>query len=563
MKRISTYRDALMGLAILWIVLFHAEVTFPAWCRPLMWLKETGYGGVDIFLFLSGMGLYYSLQKNPSLSRFYRNRAVRILPTYWIVVLGAALMELVLLHRRTPILELFYMASTVGFWLNAAKFDWYIPSLVVLYAVFPFFYSWFAKSRNKVLVWVAWAAFGWAISLLLINSRWDYLLIFTTRIPVFFLGAVLAYRILSNKASAKTQNVIVYGIALFGLVALGAAFKMYSPDQRWHNGSWWYAFLPLTPGLCYGAAFLIDKAAKGKTGKKIIDVLAWCGRYSLEIYLVHTLVFGLHKETARYFSFDQSGITAFGVYFLVSLPLAWLLHQVMETIIGNKPKEERPLHIASRYVTLFRGILALSGWAALTLQCYIVQQNAARQGISPLMAFGNFLSYFTILTNAVIALSLTLGLLAPNRKISGFFSKPSVQTSLTGCIILVSLIYHAALARAWNPQGLQWWTNFFLHDAIPSAFVVNWLLFVPKGNLEWRQPLTWMIYPLAYLGWMMGRGAFTGFYPYPFADVTWHGYPRVLANLGVLVIAFALGFYFLVALDKWMAKYFSGIFLRK
>ena len=49
-------------------------------------------------------------------------------------------MEYVLLHRHTPWVELFYMLSTTGFWLNATKFDWYIPSLVVLYLAFPLFF---------------------------------------------------------------------------------------------------------------------------------------------------------------------------------------------------------------------------------------------------------------------------------------------------------------------------------------------------------------------------------------------------------------------------------------
>jgi hypothetical protein len=218
---------------------------------------------------------------------------------------------------------------------------------------------------------------------------------------------------------------------------------------------------------------------------------------------------------------------------------------------------------SNTYVTIFRAILALAGWTALGLQLHIVLDNASRDGTTALMAVGNFLSYFTILTNAAIALGLSISVLAPRSMASRWFETPSVQTSLTGCIIIVSLIYHAALAKAWNPQGLQWWTNFFLHDAIPVAWVLHWLLFVPKGNLNMRQPLLWLVYPLLYLIWMMGRGRFTGFYPYPFVDVAWHGYTRVMENLVILTVGFVVLFYLLVLVDRWMGKYFDGFFLRK
>ncbi len=62
---LSQYRGELMGLAMLWIMLFHAyELRFGV--LLLDGLKAAGFAGVDIFLLLSGTGLYVSLSKTIS-----------------------------------------------------------------------------------------------------------------------------------------------------------------------------------------------------------------------------------------------------------------------------------------------------------------------------------------------------------------------------------------------------------------------------------------------------------------------------------------------------------------
>jgi len=358
MKRISTYREPLMGIAILWIVLFHAEVTFPSWLLPLTWLKEAGYGGVDIFLLLSGLGLHFSLAKDDRLPRYYKNRFTRILPTYWTVIGLATAMEFVLLHRHSSLLSLFYVFSTLGFWLNATKFDWYIPSILVLYAVFPLYFYIFRRSRHKAWVTGSVTGIGILLSLAITWSPLNYLLIFTTRIPIFFIGAHIGYLIREGKAEglpAKERQEtgspvggreaqefparhresrelppLFKGLILaMGVAWLAYSFGTYTEAELWKTGLWWYPFILITPFLCEGIAKSFKWSSGFALSHGLSKCLHFCGKYSLEIYLVHTLVFGLHKETARYFAFDRSGICAYTIYFLVSLPLAFILHQAV------------------------------------------------------------------------------------------------------------------------------------------------------------------------------------------------------------------------------------------
>lgn len=61
---ISRYRGELMGLAIIFVVLFHVGLPRE---DIFFGLRRMGNIGVDIFLFLSGIGLWYSWSK----TRFY------------------------------------------------------------------------------------------------------------------------------------------------------------------------------------------------------------------------------------------------------------------------------------------------------------------------------------------------------------------------------------------------------------------------------------------------------------------------------------------------------------
>lgn len=59
---ISQYRSELLGIATLMIILTHsiAVISFPSMINKILAYGSTG---VDVFLFLSGIGLYYSVKK--------------------------------------------------------------------------------------------------------------------------------------------------------------------------------------------------------------------------------------------------------------------------------------------------------------------------------------------------------------------------------------------------------------------------------------------------------------------------------------------------------------------
>ena len=79
---ISRYRSELMGLAMIFVMLFH--VWLPK-SNTFYGLVRCGNIGVDMFLFLSGIGLWYAWSKRPTLKQFYWRRYIRIYPA-WLIV---------------------------------------------------------------------------------------------------------------------------------------------------------------------------------------------------------------------------------------------------------------------------------------------------------------------------------------------------------------------------------------------------------------------------------------------------------------------------------------------
>ncbi len=174
---------------------------------------------------------------------------------------------------------------------------------------------------------------------------------------------------------------------------------------------------------------------------------------------------------------------------------------------------------------------ALVGLAALALQLYLILTVATAQGRTVPGTIVQFVSYFTILTNILVVLCY-LG--------AGFFGRPGVQSAVALYIATVGLVYAIILARLWSPTGLQFLADAALHYAAPVLYIGYWLLFVDKSSLRYADVLRWLIFPLAYCGYALLRGAQSGLYPYPFLEADKLGYARVALNVAILIVLFLL-----------------------
>ena len=201
--------------------------------------------------------------------------------------------------------------------------------------------------------------------------------------------------------------------------------------------------------------------------------------------------------------------------------------------------------------SFFLILIAITGWFALASQLYLIIQNRV---VSVAETIIRFFSFFTILTNLIVAICVTVLLLKPNSKWGRWFLKPAIFTAITVYITIVGVIYNVILRFLWQPQGLQYVTDELLHTVIPLLFILFWFLYVFKTGLKYKNALPWLIYPLLYVVYTAIHGAITGFYPYPFVNVGELGYGKVLINTCGLLIAFLGLSLFLIAVAKFVSR---------
>ncbi len=198
---------------------------------------------------------------------------------------------------------------------------------------------------------------------------------------------------------------------------------------------------------------------------------------------------------------------------------------------------------------IFIAIIALTGWFAVLVQFYLMLLNRVASVPETII---RFFSFFTILTNILVALAASF--LFIKRGSNDFFLRSTNLTAITVYISIVGLIYNIILRQLWQPQGAQRFVDELLHLIIPILFIIYWFLFINKKELQWKNLWGWLLYPLAYIIYTLVRGAFSGFYPYPFVDVSKHGYQVVLINSLGITVLFILFCLLFIGIGKGMSK---------
>ncbi len=189
---------------------------------------------------------------------------------------------------------------------------------------------------------------------------------------------------------------------------------------------------------------------------------------------------------------------------------------------------------------------AVIAWFAIIMQYVLMLENSV---ISVGEATIRFFSFFTILTNILVAVYFSFQVFGAKHPKS-WVHRPGTLTALTVYITVVGLGYQILLRHLWNPAGLQWLVDELLHSVIPVLVILYWYLHEPIAAVLFKRIIIWLLYPFVYLIYILLRGSISGFYPYPFVNVTNLGLAQVLINSFLFALVFVLVSYVFIGLGR-------------
>jgi len=205
--------------------------------------------------------------------------------------------------------------------------------------------------------------------------------------------------------------------------------------------------------------------------------------------------------------------------------------------------------IVARAYRLLTGIIALGG---LALQFFLMTMYPESRSLTQTAI--RFLSFFTIQTNLLIAVCMLLPALMPRSLVSRLLCRPLLRTAVLSYGALVGIIYFVLLRNIGDDDGLERRADQILHYVTPAMFLIDWLVWVPRGRVPFGVVPTYLLYPGLYCVWMLLYGALTGWYPYPFANAARLGSGELVRNIvGVTAAAVAIP-YALLVLDRILAS---------
>ncbi len=289
---LSKYRNAIMGIAALWILCFHAwipvtpipsEGNFNIFSFLERYIKNIGYCGVDIFLLLSGLGLTFAIKKSSLLKFYYRRLRRIVLPSLVVFIF----------------LWKVFGWSTTEFIQNASGFTfyfkdaecvlWFVPAIVTLYLLFPLYFRFFGKAKNKVLFTAITITVWFIISFVLKDIMRTDLYGFTNRIPVFLIGILFGHITQNNKKIVfKAWTYVLLLITLTAGLILTYFTTLQNVYLILPVGNCFLPNLLIAVSLPFLVAKLLDLAERhlSKFGKGINVVLGFFGTFTLESYCI-------------------------------------------------------------------------------------------------------------------------------------------------------------------------------------------------------------------------------------------------------------------------------------
>lgn len=283
------YRTELMGFGALLVVLCHWSYMLKLGNLPVTRIiEQLGRGGatVYLFMFLSGIGLYYSCDKTKrTVWGFYQRRFSRVLIPYLVIMGVWYAIEAVLL--RESVLDFLYHWSTLSYWIEH-KGAWFVCALIPIYLLYPYWHR-FSEKGNQIRRHLCGLLVYFVFLLFLYNALPG---VFNSQANVWMSVVFFELGASAGKSIRYEQSDCLWLISISIVIFL---------LQRIHVLEKWipinqisYGFQGICLGLAYIGCILVGKKMKfNKLVNGVSCAFSVMGENSLEIYLMNVALMDL------------------------------------------------------------------------------------------------------------------------------------------------------------------------------------------------------------------------------------------------------------------------------
>lgn len=327
----SKYRNELMGIAIIGVLVVHVlsfgkieasnlGVTIIFFISRLAFTQG--------FLFLSGFGLYYSFKKNNNLKKFYLRRMNRLLIPF-IILSGWFFLFRDFYETFNP-LNFFLHISSLAFWIEGNYYGmWYVSISVFLYILFPFLYTYINKIKGAPVIFVMLVILLDLVIQHFFLVYYNKVSIGIDKIPIFIVG-IYAGKISLYKKQKESIRMLLFTVILWII-----SFFL---KNHWE---YVYEIYAMTEKIIYMfiICILFSVSENQTLVKYIRKILRWFGRYSLELYVLHLLIFSFLSSEILFSNITpiiKVSIMILGVL-LLCIPFHKLNDVIVKKINFNEP----------------------------------------------------------------------------------------------------------------------------------------------------------------------------------------------------------------------------------
>ena len=334
---LSKYRNEIYGFSAFWIVIFHIFDNYKKiqfnWTSVYLFLK--GSIGVDIFLLMAGVCSYFSFKKSYNIKEFLKKRIFKILKVYFLFCIPFFVIRYAICTPNYT--ALFHEITFSRQKLNSF---WFILCILICYFIYPIIYR-FLKEKKFKPIFLGLGLYVLGLFLLCtfnkpLFSKYEICL---TRIPIFVIGSLLGPLVYEKKPIKQG----IYLFFLLFLLSYGPLFyiinkisflKMYSTI--------FFRFYLSTASV--GVIFLLNIIFELFDLKKIKKFLRYLSEFTLEIYVVHIVLF----HVVNLLKLNPTKVSTTFIFGIIFTVISILVAKILSIILAHIkiPKKNKKLNEA-------------------------------------------------------------------------------------------------------------------------------------------------------------------------------------------------------------------------